>query len=138
MVSLSVVVALLFGAFALSGCGGDTSSPENVVKAYHEAMKAKDKERFKKLLSKDDLKNMKENDDPKSSKNMDGDYSVGSATINGDSATVPVTYTKDGKESAKMDYYCVKEDGEWKVALGKTFTEMMKKAFSGMMGNSGG
>jgi len=125
-----VVVALLCAAFSLSACGGDTSSPANAVKAYHEALKAKDKERMKKVLSKEDVKNMKDDAEVKSDGDTEGEYTVGAATEDGDKAKVPVTYKKDGKES-KVTYHCVKEDGEWKVALGVTFVEAFKEALGG-------
>lgn len=136
LVSASIVVALLLGAFSLTGCGGDTSSPENVVTAMHEALKAKDKERFKSLLSKEDLKDWKDEQEMKQDSDQEGEYKVGSAAVSGETATVEVAYSKDGKETSKMTYHCVKEDGEWKVAFGKSFLEALKKAL-GDMGASG-
>lgn len=129
-----LVLALLLGVFSLTGCGGDTSSPEAAVTAYHEALENKDKERMKSVLSKEDLEGMKELDDSemKADDDMGGDYAVGTATVNGDNATVDVTYTKEGEDPQTMKYHCVKEDGEWKVAMGKTFAELMKEAFKDM------
>ena len=141
LVSASIVMALLLGAFSLTGCGGDTSSPENVVTAMHEAIKAKDKERMKSLMSKEDLKNWKDDQEIKQDKDQDGDYKVGTAAVSGDTATVEVTYSKEGKETGKMKYHCVKEEGEWKVSMTKTMEEMMKELFKGLgdaMSNSGG
>ena len=129
-------------AFLISGCGGDTSSPENVVNAYHEASKAKDKERMKKLLSKDDLAHWKEEASEKASEDTSAEYKVESTKITGDNASVEVTYTKDGKETSKLNYLCVKEEGEWKIALGKTFKEgfkdALKGAFKEVTGGGGG
>ncbi|MCB9895108.1 MAG: DUF4878 domain-containing protein [Planctomycetes bacterium] len=125
--AIAMFAVLVLG---LCGCaGGDTSSPENVVKAYHEASKAKDKERLKKLLSKEDLANWKEDASEKAAEEDTAEYKIGATKIEGTGATVEVTYTRDGKETSKIKYQCVKEDDQWKLALGKTFKESFKDLF---------
>ena len=45
----------------------------------------------------------------------DVDVEVGDATEDGDTATVPVTYTAPGTEEIGIDYSLVKQDGDWLI-----------------------
>jgi hypothetical protein len=125
-----LLFTLLCVALAVSGCGSDTSSPENAVKAFHEATRDKDKERLKKVLSKDDLKNLKETEEPETGKKSREQFQIGTATIDGDKATVLVSYILEtgDKTEKPMTWHCVREDGDWKVALGVSLTEAFKEA----------
>ena len=45
----------------------------------------------------------------------DVDVEVGDATEDGDTATVPVTYTAPGTEEIGIDYSLVRQDGDWLI-----------------------
>ncbi len=122
-------------AFTLTACGPDFSTPEGAVKAYHKAMEAQDEEALKLCLIKAERESAKKSEDKDKSETKDdgGSWEVGAATVDGDKAKVPVTYTdKDGKKNT-LNYVCMKEEGEWKVSMMATvfggLGDAMKDAF---------
>lgn len=130
-----LLLALCAGTFMFAGCGPDYSTPEGTVKALHKAMEAEDKEAMKRCLVKAEREEKKEGEDGKveitgntSKKEDRGNWSVGTATIDGDKAKVPVTYEKDGKKET-ANYVCIKEEGEWRVSMIATLFGAMADAF---------
>lgn len=121
---LALALALALTTLAAVGCDkGGGSSPTTAYKAVYDALKNKDTAAFKKVMTKEALKDVEEMakkngksyDDmlkdvmnaiplPKSSDSKD-------EKIVGDKATLQVKNEKDGWET--IDF--VKEDGEWKL-----------------------
>jgi hypothetical protein len=62
-------------------------------------------------------------------------FTVGEMKVEGDTATVMVTGTKDGKEETQQ-FKLIKQDGEWKIDLipdeAKKMLENMDKMMRGM------
>lgn len=122
-------ITLLFTVCAgllLASCGGSKveNTPEAVAKAFLAKMQKADYGGAKKYATKESqeaLEGMKSMMDMagsmgggKDSKMKDAKMEVGTATVNGDEATVPVTSDGKGK-TLKLK----KEDGNWKVAFSK-------------------
>ncbi len=135
--AILLLSALCVGAFAVSGCGPDYSTPEGTVKAFHKAMDADDKEAAKRCMIKAEREEKKDGKEDEGgsvtvTKNEEskGSWSVGSATITGDKAKVPVTYVKDGK-SETANYVCIQEDGEWRISMMATLFGAMADGFKG-------
>lgn len=121
---LALALALALTTLAAVGCNkGGGSSPTAAYKAAYDAMKNKDTAAFKKVMTKEALKDVEEtakktgksSDDmlkdvmnsiplPKSNDSKD-------EKIVGDKATLQVKNENDGWET--IDF--IKEDGEWKL-----------------------
>jgi hypothetical protein len=134
-----VLVALSLTAAACSKAG---SSPTATAKAFYEATKSRDAQGMKNSLSKGSLAMMesfakmdnKSLDeflkDPKSS-TLPGTFETRNEVITGETATLEI---KD--EKGKWDKVpFVKENGQWKIALDKSFEQGMSGAAEG--GNTG-
>ncbi|MCC7510398.1 MAG: DUF4878 domain-containing protein [Planctomycetes bacterium] len=131
--SILLLVALCVGAFALAGCGPDYTTPEGTVKAFHKAMDAEDKEAAKRCMVKAEREEKKEEGGNVTVTKKEGDkgtWSVGTATITGDKAKVPVTYVKDGK-SETANYVCIQEEGEWRISMMATIFGALADGFKG-------
>jgi len=118
-----VQVAMLAFLLALSstfiGCGSDT--PSDVVKQYYSAVKKQDEKKIMQVTAGKTgelLVAFLKDESFKKQIAERGDVTIAEETINGDNATVKITYQEGGKEK-KEDIKLVKIDGEWKVTLGK-------------------
>lgn len=118
-------------AFTLTACGPDFSTPEGAVKAYHKAMEAEDGEALKKCLIKAERESAKKSEDKDKPEKKDdgGSWEVGAASVDGDKAKVPVTYTDKAGKKDTLNYVCLKEDGEWKVSMMATIFGGLGDAF---------
>ena len=108
---LSVAMCLLVVA-----CG--SSSPSDVVKKYHAAAQKGDVETVKKFVTPEAsaLFALVNSEQMKEATTKQGGIKKISHTINGDDATVTVTYEKNEKEETiKMK----KIDGKWLISSGK-------------------
>src|SRR5262245_24127786 len=101
MKTFSVVVLALVPALLLSGCGG--SDPAGTARAFMEASKRGDDQAMKSLLTKKAQENLNKKDNnislKKNGADNKGDYTVGQATVTGDTAQVPITVKENGKDS---------------------------------------
>lgn len=126
LLSLCIGVA----ALAVVGCGGGGSSdsPEQVVEKFIKATIAGDADTAYSLIS-EDSKDEIETKEQLVEGVGEGvsDYSVGGASVSGDTAKVAASLTlKDLEFEMKFDMILVKEDGAWKIDLAQTQTEMEK------------
>jgi hypothetical protein len=119
LVVLACILALLASAAVLVGCGGGGSSsqtPEQVMQAFWAAAAKQDVNSCWNMISAGDQKLLKS----KSAFEADlkvwvpSKFTVGKATINGNKATVKVTYTTEGQTST-LSMSLIKENGVWKV-----------------------
>jgi len=109
---------LAFGSMFV-GCGDE--SPSDVVKQFYAAAKKGDEKKLREVSTGKTVELLimfMKDESYKKQMTSSGDMTIVEETINGDKATVKVTYQQDGKEK-KEDYMLVKEDGKWKVTLGK-------------------
>jgi hypothetical protein len=111
-------------------------SPTDTIKSYYEAVRMKDVERIKKILSKGTLEmieayaksqNKTIDESMKSGFSDDPDFyetpEMRNEKIQGDKATIEVKNEKTGKwETVPF----VKEDDDWKIALDLMFRDAMK------------
>jgi hypothetical protein len=140
---LMFVVILVALSLAAAACSKAGSSPTAAAKAFYEATKSRDAQGIKNSLSKGSLAMMesfakldnKSLDeflkDPKSS-TLPATFETRNEVITGETATLEI---KD--EKGKWDKVpFVKEDGQWKVALDKSFEQGMSAPAEG--GNTTG
>jgi len=102
--------------FLVISCG--SPSPSDMVKKYHDAALKGDVETVKKFVTPDAaaLFALISSDQMKEATAKQGKIKKISHTINGDEATVTITYEKNEKEeTTKMK----KIDGKWLIASGK-------------------
>lgn len=126
--SIKLIVALALVSLLAAACGSDSNSPSAVTKRFVEAMRQKDVQTFKSLLSKKSIttieKDAKEvgiSTDEMLAKTLEQDLvPAGTSSletrnekISGDTATVEFK-KGDGKWSQNE---LVREDGNWKVTL---------------------
>ena len=122
-----------------------SGSPKSVVSSFIEASKSGNFEDIKKYISRSDVSMMEIGEnflskmDPNGVKDMkdkmakefqektkDATYQLGEEKIDGDNATVQISFTHQGKtESHPLSL--VKEDGKWKVSLMSTGMNMACK-----------
>ncbi|MEP6583878.1 MAG: hypothetical protein ABJA90_06415 [Ginsengibacter sp.] len=121
--------------FVFTGCkSGDAGDPKIVLTKFFEAISKKNIDEAKKYVTKDSEGMMgmvqmgmqsagdKSNDMLNYGKE---NIEFGTATIDGDKATVPI---KDKKSGESTDFTLKNEGGEWKVAFDKsTLMEMAQK-----------
>jgi Domain of unknown function (DUF4878) len=119
-VVLVCLLALLTSAAALAGCGSGSSAqtPEQVMKAFWAAAMKSDASSSWNLLSADSQKLLKSKSALEAAlkQTTPSSYKVGKATINGNNATVKVTYTVGG-ETTTESMSLIKENGVWKVKI---------------------
>ncbi len=130
-----IAAFLTVSIIVISGCKtGDAGDPKEVLVKFFDAISKKDIEEAKKYTTKDSegmmgmvqmgMQSMgdKENDMLNYEK---GNVDIGTATIDGDKALIPV---KDKKSGEMTDFTLRKESGVWKVAFDKsTLMEMAQK-----------
>lgn len=122
---LTTLVGLLMAlAFLATACGG--ASPTATVKAFYDAVKARDADGIKNTMSKGSLA-MMETFAKAQNKTLDealkepntspqpAAFEAKDEKITGDTATVQVKDEKGNWETIPL----VKEDGKWKIALDK-------------------
>ncbi|MEP7231764.1 MAG: hypothetical protein ABI691_15990 [Ginsengibacter sp.] len=119
----------------LTGCNaGGSGDPKIVLTKFFDALSKKDVDEAKKYVTKDSEGMMgmvqmgMQGAGDKSNEMLNygkENMEFGSATIEGDKATVPV---KDKKSGETTDFTLKKESGDWKVAFDKsTLMEMAQK-----------
>jgi hypothetical protein len=146
-----LIVIIVLAVVALAGAGWYIflrSTPEKTVKQFMQAREKGDAETVVKLLSeksKVDSKSFTEgiNQAAGQEKAKSSVYKIGSATITGTDATVPVSFEMSKEQAAIMGseftlpFCLVKEGMQWKVDSKKTedamMAEIMKK-MGGMLG----
>jgi len=110
LISLILIIGL-----AVTSCGSG-SSPTSVVKQLHTAIEKGDSKKIGELMTPDGAEMViMMGDKMKGVLASYGDITGTKETIEGDTATVVVTY-KNGETS---DYDLVKVDGKWKVSVDK-------------------
>lgn len=117
-----------------TGCKSSEGDPKLVLTKFFEAVSNKNIEEAKKYVTKDSegmmsMMQMGMQSAGESSNDMlnygKANMQLGSAAVDGDKATVPVTDKKSGETT---DFTLKKEDGTWKVAFDKsTLMEMAQK-----------
>lgn len=131
---------ILFAAAALTitmmGCKGGSSDPKGVLTSFFDALSKKDIKGAKQYATKESegmlqLMEMGMNaGGDKEDKFNKADLEIGSATITGDKATIPVKNKKSGETT---NYTLKKEGGSWKVAFDKsTLTQDAADKMKGM------
>lgn len=102
----------------LASCGAP-ESPSEVVEAYLEAAVNHDTETMRELLVEAEAETLKEPAGDNGGARPSGrvNFAVAGTEIDGDHATVRVTYSVGDDAQAATDYHCVREDGRWKVSL---------------------
>ncbi len=118
----------------LAGCKSTGGDPKVVLTKFFDALSAKNIDEAKKYVTKDSEGMMSmvqmgmQNAGDKSDEMLNygkENIEFGTATIDGDKATVPV---KDKKSGETTDFTLKKESGDWKVAFDKsTLMEMAQK-----------
>jgi len=129
-VIILLVLALAAAMLAFAGCGGGGSSdtPEQVVEQFLSASMEENADAAYELISEDSKSELEDKESLVAgfSEGVDG-YEVGTATISGDEARVPVSFNLAGLEAAvEFDMVLVKEDGAWKIAVADTNLEAEK------------
>ncbi len=130
--SLVLLLALCLCAAVLvaAGCGGGDKSatPEQVVEKFVKAAMAGDADTAYSLISESSKGEIESKEEL-----VEGvgegvsEYSVGGASISGDTAKVATSLTlKDLEFEMEFDMILVKEGGAWKVDLAQTQAEMEK------------
>ena len=114
--NLKLFSVLFVAAFAmlLTGC---KETPVDVAKKWHAAAyKDGDKGKAMEFVSGEKMAKMTQSivEGVKTEKS----YAFGDAKLDGDTATVRVTY-KEGGEKVKFDYELEKEDGRWVISKTK-------------------
>lgn len=117
---------ILFTFTMFVGCGGDEGKIKSTAKNLVKAMKKGDFDKAEKYLSKDAVKEMKEDlkemDKEEKKKmvkamnEMFKDIKYGEVKVDGEKATLKYTTKQDGKDREdEMPF--VKEGGKWKVSF---------------------
>lgn len=124
----TLTITLLLALMAVAGCSKSGSSPTATAKAFFDAVKAKDVPGMKNALSKNSLEMMesfaklenKSLDEALKEPNTEKQpqtFESQNEKINGDTASLEVK----GADGKWETIYFVKEDGQWKLALDKSF-----------------
>ena len=118
-IQLAVLIAT---CAALFGCGHN--DPVSVTKSFIDASNRGDKETAESLFTRLARENVRSGKgdgvsitkkDPVTNKDRKwDDYSVGSATVEGDNATVPVS-TKSAEKQETVKFKLRREEGAWKI-----------------------
>ncbi len=134
-----IVLAVTVFAFILSGCkSAGKGDPKEVLHSFLTALSQKDFTKAKTFATQDSdgmislmemgmqsIQNMNQGDHADKMMEMVKNMKIGSAVIEGDKATVPVT---DLKTNESTDFLLKKEKGDWKVAFNmSTLMEMANK-----------
>ena len=129
------MLALATTACAFAGCsGGDGSSPEQVVERFLNASMDGDADTAYDQLTAADQGEI-DNKEELVEGFAEGvaSYDVGEANISGDTARVPLSMRIAGSEiDLEFDMILFVENGEWKISLSDTETEL-QKAFDELM-----
>jgi hypothetical protein len=130
--------ALLFGAFCLSACGPDLSSPDATLTTYAAAMQAKDKDAMLACMVESERAEAKKQWDEAESKKKEGEekkFTVTSKGTTKDGAwTIGTLELKEegGSKGMEMKTVLVEVDGKWYVSDKKSAeytAEQIKKMF---------
>jgi len=114
MFFIGLISLILITGLVVSSCGG--GSPTSVVKQLHTAIEKGDSKKIGELMTSDAAQLMiMYGDKAKGLIVSKGKITKTEEEINGDDATVTVTYANGETE----DYDLVKKDGKWKVELSK-------------------
>ncbi|MEP7252092.1 MAG: hypothetical protein ABI683_06920 [Ginsengibacter sp.] len=130
-----ILLSVFAAAFLLlTGCKSNEGDPKLVLTKFFEAVSSKNIEEAKKYVTKDSegmmsMMQMGMQSAGEGSNDMlnygKENMQLGSATVDGDKATVPVSDKKSGETT---NFTLKKEDGAWKVAFDKsTLMEMAQK-----------
>jgi ketosteroid isomerase-like protein len=111
MISLMLVIG-----FTVIGCGGGAGSPSSVVKQLHTAIEKGDADKINELMTPEAASMiLMFGEKAKGSITEKGKISKTEEKIDGDKATVKVTYDNGNEEEFEL----VKLDGKWKVSMEK-------------------
>ena len=131
---MRTICACAIAALLLAACGGKYSTPESTVRTMLAAIEAEDEAAARECIVTVERKEGRKVVANDSKRMTEKGYKVGSATIDGDRAKVPVTFkdkNSDGDETT-VNVVCKREDGDWKVSMKETFSNMFKEAMSGL------
>ncbi|MBN1289369.1 MAG: DUF4878 domain-containing protein [Actinobacteria bacterium] len=131
---LGCLLILLSASTLVIGCGGsgssadDETSVKEVALEFAHALTEVDAEAVLEIVREEDKGEVDAEAAEKEKEEMgddipDADYKAGNVEIDGDSATVDVTI-ETGGETTTETIHLVKQDGEWKINLDKTFSEV--------------
>ncbi|MGC9319164.1 MAG: nuclear transport factor 2 family protein [Armatimonadota bacterium] len=140
--ALTVIVVLLILAAAGAAAWYFLlrSTPDRTVARLLQAQRDGDEETFKSLLTEDSRgqasllmtvtsRLIQAGDEPQ--------YTLGDPEVDGESATVPVTFAAPrqmadatGVEEIRATYVLQRENGAWRVAAGRTLTQMSRDVMS--------
>jgi hypothetical protein len=115
------------------------STPEKAVATMLQAQIDGDTEALKSVLTEDSQQWASMSGAAMGAANQDApEYEIGEAEIDGDDATVPVSYAipEDMQQFTnttefEIDYVCQREDGAWKIDLADTMRSMMGGGMGG-------
>lgn len=138
---ISLMLALVL-ALSLTACGGKSSGPEGVVGRFCKGLQELDEEAIAQCfengddLEPSDLEDV-DSDDAVAQKIMDFmkscagrlKYQVGEATVDGDTATVPVEFTYVNAGSLMKDILTEYISQAWSLALSGADDEKLAAAF---------
>lgn len=133
MKKTTALLALLGIAVGLTSCGGGGASPNATVQGFLDASKRGDQDaamQYVETGDRDFLESLKsKGQDQKKFGPPEGmSFTIGKVNVQGDTATVSVTGTKDGKDEVQQ-IKLVKQGGEWKIDL---IPDELKKMMEGM------
>lgn len=110
MTLLTLAVGLTLG-----GCRrSDEQRAQDTARAFLEAAQRGDKEATKTTLTKKARENVDSGNGVKIEKQEKHDFTVGQATVEGDTAQVPVTFQENGQEKS-IKLKLRREENEWRV-----------------------
>ncbi|MBN2168823.1 MAG: DUF4878 domain-containing protein [Actinobacteria bacterium] len=136
-VIITCIISMVFGAVALTGCGGSSSkgdSPKQVAQKFMEALADNDVDSYLTLVTKESREGVDVEEIKKQAAEYEKqqtekiEFKVGKEEIKGDKALVEVTIVQQGMEMT-MKWTLVKQDGAWKVDM---LTEPIIEGTEGM------
>lgn len=110
------LILLLAVGGTLLGCHNDQRASEDTARSFMEAAQKGDEQALKATLTTKAREKLNAGTSSRLNlkKNGAGDYTLGQATVDGDTAQVPMTLKREGKET-KGHIKLRREEGQWKV-----------------------
>lgn len=132
---LVCILTLIFTAAVAAGCGGEgDSGPGETLERFFKAVQEEDVDNAYSLVSEEDKKEFTKEQLEEGFLEVEAEYEeeifdfvIGDEYVNGDEATVEVLFLEgdDSSNASSFEYILVKENGEWKISLTKTFEKYL-------------
>jgi hypothetical protein len=132
---LACILTLIFTAAVAAGCGGEgDSGPGETLERFFKAVQEEDVDNAYSLVSEEDKKEFTKEQLEEGFLEVEAEYEeeafdfvIGDEYVNGDEATVEVLFLEgdDSSNASSFEYILVKENGEWKISLIKTFEKYL-------------